>query len=153
MVDIKYYDLEKGSTATPFSIFFWAMMDKDWATAEAQLADDIEMEMPNNQIHKGKKNVITLMKASKDSYQEEPVPILNTACKEWGIWEYWNIGTTNESIIEFGKKAELPVLTDVNSVGKKYKVPVRIIYHINAMDKIDLIREYVDIENVNAQFK
>jgi limonene-1,2-epoxide hydrolase len=153
MVDITYYDLEKGSIATPFSIFFWAMMDKDWTTAEAQLADDIEMDLPNNQIRKGKNDVITLIKDSKKSYQEDPVPILNTAFKEWGIWEYWNIGTTNENIIEFGKKAGLPILTDVNSIGKKYKVQICFIYHINAMGKIDLIREYVDVESTMAQFK
>ena len=53
--DVNYEGLEQGSTATPFSILFWAALKKDWFTAEAQIADDIEWDiMPNNQIRKGK---------------------------------------------------------------------------------------------------
>jgi len=32
-------------------------------------------------------------------------------------------------------------------------VPVCFIYHINAAGKIDLVREYVDVGSVIAQFK
>jgi hypothetical protein len=35
--DVNYEDLEQGSTATPFSILFWAALKEEWVTAKAQL--------------------------------------------------------------------------------------------------------------------
>jgi hypothetical protein len=49
MIDMNNKTLEQGSPPTPFSTFFWAALHDDWATAEAQFADDIEWDMmPNN---------------------------------------------------------------------------------------------------------
>jgi hypothetical protein len=43
-------DLEKGSTATPFSRLTWALLADDYGAVAAQLADDIEwVMMPNLQ--------------------------------------------------------------------------------------------------------
>ena len=49
---------------------------------------------------------------------------------------------------------EMPFPGDINSIiGKKYKVPVCFIYHINAKGQIDLLREYLDTASVINQFK
>jgi hypothetical protein len=148
-------NLEQGSTATPFSTFVWAAMKDDWATAEAQLADDIEWHMmPNNQTRKGKADVFSFLKTSKYASQKEPIPISNRADKEWGVWEYWNVGTIDKGIVEFAKQSKWPFPADVSTIiGKRYKVPVCFIYHINAKGKIDLVREYLDVSSVLAQFK
>jgi hypothetical protein len=148
-------DLERGSTATPFSTFFWAALKDDWPTAEAQLTDDIEWDMmSNNQIRKGKTDVLPWLRASKYASQKEPVPLSNRADTEWGVWEYWNVGTLEKGIVEFAKQSGWPFPADVSAIiGKKYKVPVCFIYHINAAGKIDLVREYVDVGSVIAQFK
>jgi hypothetical protein len=148
-------DLERGSTATPFSTFFWAGLKEDWATAEAQFADNIEWDMmPNNQIRKGKADVFVFLKASKNASQKDPIPISNRADKEWGVWEYWNVGTIDEGIVEFAKQSKWPFPADVRSIiGKKYKVAVCFIYHINPKGQIDLLREYTDTASVLSQFK
>jgi hypothetical protein len=148
-------DLEQGSTATPFSTFFWAALKDDWTTAEAPLADDIEWDMmPNNQIRKGKGDVLPFLKAAKYASRKEPIPISNRADKEWGVWEYWNVGTIDEGMVEFAKQSKWPFPSDISTIiGKKYKVPVCFIYHINAAGKIDLVREYLDVGSVIAQFK
>ena len=153
--DFNNKDLEQGSTATPFSTFFWAALKDDWATAEAQLADDIEWDMmPNNQIRKGKSDVLPFLKAAKYASRKEPIPISNRADKEWGVWEYWNVGTIDEGMVEFAKQSKWPVPSDISTItGKKYKVPVCFVYHINAAGKIDLVREYLDVGSVIAQFK
>jgi hypothetical protein len=153
--EIKYKDLEKGSTATPFSKFFWAALKDDWATAEPQIADDIEWDMmSNNQIRKGKTEVLPFLKASKYASAKEPVPILNMANGEWGIWEYWNVGTADAGIIEFAKQSTWPFPADTSKIiGETYKVPVCFSYHINAKGQIDLVREYLDVGSVIAQFK
>jgi hypothetical protein len=152
---IKNKDLEKDSTATPFSKFFWSALRDDWATAEAQIADDIEWNMmSNNQIRKGKADVLPFLKASKYASKKEPIPITNRADKEWGVWEYWNVGTIDAGIVEFAKQSKWPFPGDINSIlGKKYKVPICFIYHINAKGQIDLLREYLDTASVISQFK
>ncbi|HXY86861.1 MAG TPA: hypothetical protein VEG44_00310 [Candidatus Acidoferrales bacterium] len=109
MVDINNKDLEQDSTTTPFSTFFWAASHDDWGTATACFADDIEWDMmSNNQICKGKKEVIQWLKASKYTSQKEPVVISNRADEEWGAWEYWNIGTLTEDAVEFAKQSNGP---------------------------------------------
>ena len=155
MVDIHNKDLEQDSTATSFSTFFWAASHDDWATAAAQFADDIEWDMmSNNQIRKGKKEVIPWLKAGKYGSQKEPVVISNRADKEWRVWEYWNIGTLTEDIVEFAKQSEWPFSVNPRSlVGRRYKVPVCFVYYINAEGKIDLVRGYLDVGSVMAQFK
>ena len=154
MTNIKYHDLEEGSKATPFSTFFWAGFKNDWTNAENQFSDDIEwILMPNYAIYKGKKDVVALCKAGKYASQKNPEPILNIITNEWGIWEYWNIGTVTEDVIEFANQSAWPFPKDTKSViGKTYKVPVCFIYHINADNKIDLVREYLDVGSVMAQF-
>jgi hypothetical protein len=147
--------LQPGSIATPFSTFFWTAASDDWATAEAQFANGVEWDMMSNaQKRKGKKEAIPWLKAGKYASQKEPVVISNLATKEWGVWEYWNIGTLTEDVVEFAKQSEWPFPSDPRSlVGRRYKVPVCFVYHINAEGKIDLVREYLDVGSVVAQFK
>ena len=77
--------LQPGSTSTPFSAFFWTALSGDLATAEAQYADDVEWDMmPNNQIRKGKDDVIPWLWAGGYASRKEPVVINNLATKEWG---------------------------------------------------------------------
>ena len=118
-------NLEQGSTATPFSTFVWAALRDDWTTAEAQLADDIEWDMmPNNQIRKGKKDVLLFLKTSKYASKKEPEPISNRADKEWGVWEYWNVGTIGEGIVDFAKQSAWPFPADPSTViGKEIQNP------------------------------
>jgi len=151
--DLAGKDLAPGSTATPFSTFFWAALKEDWTTAEAQYAEDVEWDMmSNNQIRKGKADVMPWLKAGKYGSQKEPVAISNRADKEWGVWEYWNIGTISEGIVEFAKQSKWPFPGDPRAlIGRKYKVPVCFIYHINVAGQIDLVREYVDVSIVMAQ--
>jgi hypothetical protein len=148
-------NLEQGSTATPFSTFFWAALHNDWDTAEAQYADDIEWDMmSNHQIRKGKNEVIPWLKAGKYASQKSPIAISNRADKEWGVWEYWNISTIDQAIVDFAKRSKWPFPADTSTlIGKTYKAPVCFIYHMNEMRKIDLVREYVDVGSIMAQFR
>jgi hypothetical protein len=91
-----------GSTTTPFSTFIFAVVAGDVATAEAQIADDIEWGlMPYNKVIKGKKEVIPWLRAAAAD-QKKPVVITNALAKDRGVFEYWNIGTVSEEVIAFG---------------------------------------------------
>ncbi len=153
-IDHHAESLKPGSNATPFSTFLWAVVTGDIATASAQITDDIEWGlMPYNKALVGKDEVIPWLKAGYSS-QKEPITISNAATKEWGIFEYWNIGTVTEELIEFGNLQEWPWPKDPKSlVGRKYKVAQCFVYHITSNGKIDFMRQYLDAGSVWAQFK
>ncbi len=154
--------LKPDSTATPFSTFFWKAIhymetldEAEKIDAVANFADDIEWDMMNNgQVRKGKEEVVAWCFAGGFGSKKEPVVIRNIATKEWGVWEYWNIGTLEEGIIEFARQSKWPFPADPKSlIGRTYRIPVSFIYHINAEGKIDLVDEYLDTQSLMAQFK
>ena len=146
--------LKPGSNSTPFSTFLWAVVTGDIGIAESQITDDVEWGlMPYYKVLKGKSEVIPWLKAGYSS-QKEPVAISNVASGDWGIFEYWNIGTVTEGLIEFGNQQGWPWPRDPKSfLGRKYRVAQVFVYHINAEGKIDFMRQYLDAGTVWAQFK
>jgi limonene-1,2-epoxide hydrolase len=147
-------DLVKGPNPSLFATFAASLLSNDWDTVEARLADNIEWNMmPNNQIRKGKKEVIQFLKASYYAAKRMPKLIHDQASKDWGCFEYYNIGTTDKNVIEFAKQSKWAFPNPGKLVGRKYKVPVCFVWHINPKGKIDLVREYLDVGSLVAQFK
>ena len=146
--------LRQGSTATPGSTFIWAAVSGDVAVAVAQLADDVEwILMPNNQIIKGKEEAISWLKAGAAG-QKELVAISNLATKEWGVFEFWEIGTFTEDVAAFFKQQGWPFPEDpISLVGRQHKVAKCFVYHLNVEGKIDVVREYLDASSVMAQLR
>jgi limonene-1,2-epoxide hydrolase len=148
-------DLEKGSTATPFSRLTWALLADDYGAVAAQLADEWVM-MPNLQKFSGKDDVIKFMKAGKEASTKEPVPLVNVANNEWGVWEYINVGTVTKNMrILAATDADFQLGAKDTSAfeGRRYFVAICFVYHINAEGKIFLVHEYLDLENLKKQFK
>jgi hypothetical protein len=86
--------------------------------------------------------------------EKEPEIISDLATADWGVFEYWNIGTATRELIEFGKKHGWPFPKDPDSlIGQKYKVAQCFVYRLNESAKIVLMRQYLDAGSVWAQFK
>jgi limonene-1,2-epoxide hydrolase len=156
--DLKHgKDLEHGSTATPFSRLAWALFADDWVNAAAQLADDIEWHMmPNLQKIAGKEDVINFLKAGKNASAKEPVPLLNAATEEWGVWEYMNQGTVSKDMRVLAEAdSDFQLGTEDTSAleGQRYAVAVCFVYQINEKGEIYLVHEYLDLANLKKQFK
>jgi hypothetical protein len=153
-IDLNSETLKQGSKATPFSTLIWAVASDDMATVEAQIADDIEWGlMPYNKVLKGKYEVMPWFKAASAD-QKEPITITNAVTKDWGVFEYWNIGTVSEEVIKFGNEQKWPWPKDPESfLGQKYKVAQCFVYHINSEGKIDFMRQYLDTQSIWAQLK
>ena len=153
-VDLNTEALKPGSKATPMSTLIYAIVLGDVATVEAQITDDIEWGlMPYNKVLKGKVEVMPILKAGLAD-QKKPVAITNVATKNWGVFEYWNIGTVSEELIKYGNEHKWPWPKDPNGLlGQKYKVAQCFVYHINPEGKIDFMRQYLDAGSVWAQFK
>ena len=125
-----------GSTATAFSTFILAVASGDLKIAEAQLADNIEwVLMPYGQKLKGKQEIIPWLKAAAAS-EKEPEIINDAATNDWGVFEYWNIGTATQELIEFGKKQGWSFPKDPNSlIGQRYKVAQCFVYRLDKQEK------------------
>jgi limonene-1,2-epoxide hydrolase len=139
---------------TPLVRFLLAISRDDWTSAEALFTDDLEWDMmPNSQIRKGKKEVMPFLKAAWSAANNRvPTVINNVATKEWGILEYWNIGTIDEGVIEFAKQSKWPFPSNLSDlIGRTYKVPVCFVYHISKQGKINIMREYLDVGSMLTQ--
>jgi ketosteroid isomerase-like protein len=147
-------EMPTGSTATVFSTFISAVASKDIAAAEALLADNIEWDMmPTGQTLRGKAEVMPWLKAGAAS-RKEPVIISDLAGKDWGVFEYWNIGTVTEELVAFGNQQKWPWPTDPNSlIGQKYKVAQCFVWRLNPEGKIYRMRQYLDTGSVWTQFR
>lgn len=104
--------------------------------------------MPYNKVLKGKSEVIPWLKAA-GADQKTSVVITNAATKDWGVVEYWNIGTVSEEVIKFANEQKWPGPKDPTSfLGQKYRVAQCFTYHLNAEGKIDFMRQYLDTGSV-----
>ncbi len=93
--DMNKEALQPGSTATPFSTFFWAALKAtvkttpeadDWVIPEAQFAGNVEWDMMNNgQIRKGKQEVIPFLKAGGTLLTKNPTSSASLSTREWGV--------------------------------------------------------------------
>jgi hypothetical protein len=136
------------------STFIWAIVSGDIATAEAQITDDVEWGlMSYNKVLKGKGQLIPWLKTAAAD-QKEPIVISNVATKDWGVFEYWNIGTVSEEVIKFGNQQKWPWPKDPTSfLGQKYRVAQCFTYRMNLGRKIEFIRQYLDTGSVWARLK
>jgi hypothetical protein len=142
------------SRTTPFSTFLYAVVSGDIATAEAQITDDIEWGlMPYNKALKGRAEVIPWLRAALAD-RKKPIVITNAVAKDWGIFEYWNVGTVSEEVIKLGNEQKWPWPKDPRSfLGKEYRVAQCFVYHINSEGKVDFMRQYLDTGSVWAQLR
>jgi ketosteroid isomerase-like protein len=146
--------LTPGSQATPMSRVIWGVASGDIAAVEAQIADNIEWGlMPYIKVLKGKEQVMSWLKTGAAD-QKEPVTITNAATKDWGVFEYWNVGTVSEEVITFGNQQHWPWPKDPSSyLGQKYKVAQCFVYHVNSEGKIDTMRQYLDTQSIWSQLE
>jgi len=153
-IDLNSEATKKGSTATPFSTLIFAIAASDMATVEAQIADNITWGlMPYNKQLNGKDEVLPWFKIAMADHKE-PVTITNALSGDWGVFEYWNIGTMSEEVIQFGNEQHWPWPRDPkNFLGQKYRVAQCFVYHLNSDGKIDVMRQYLDTGSIWAQLK
>jgi hypothetical protein len=139
--------LLNGPGATPFSKLIYHLTRAEDEAAEAQMADDIEwILMPTLQSIRGREQTFQAIKAFWMSVRERKPELLNNvANRDWGVFEYWNIGVVDEEVLEIARATWGPLPSDISSiVGQTYKMPVCFVYRINTEGKVDLVREYLD---------
>lgn len=152
--DFENRSLQPASEPTAFSTFISAVASGDLTAVEMMLADDVVwMMMPTGQLLSGKAEVMPWLKAGAAS-RKEPGTISDLAAKDWGVFEYWNIGVVTEELVAFGNGQNWPWPKDPRSwIGQKYKVAQCFVWRLNGNGKIHLMRQYLDTGSVWTQFK
>lgn len=152
-IDLDRASLALDSRATPMSTVIWGVATGDMAAVEGQIADDIEWGlMPYNKVLKGKGQVMPWFQAAVGD-QKEPVLITNAVTQDWGVLEYWNIGTVSQEVIDFGNQQGWPWPKSPETLlGQEYRVAQCFVYHLNAERQIDFMRQYLDTGSIWAQF-
>lgn len=153
-IDHNKDSLKEGSAATPLSALIWAIAASDLAKVESLVADGIEWGlMPYNKVLKGKDEVMSWFKAAAAD-RKRPIVITNAIANDWGVLEYWNIGTVSEEVIKLGNEKKWPWPGNPESfLGREYRVAQCFVYHVNVEGKIDLMRQYLDTGSIWAQLE
>ncbi len=153
-IDLNTDTTKPDSTDTPLSIFIYATSAGDADKALEQVSDDIEWGlMPYNKYLKGKDEVRPWLQAAAGD-KKTPITITNAKANDWGVFEYWNIGTVSQEVIDFGNSMNWPWPKDPSTfIGQKYRVAQCFVYHLNGDGKIDFMRQYLDTGSVWAQLK
>jgi len=140
-IDHNKDSLKEGSKATPLSTLIWAIAASDLATVESLVADDIEWGlMPYNKAAVADK--------------KRPIVITNAIANDWGVLEYWNIGTVSEEVIKLGNEKKWPWPGKPESfLGREYRVAQCFVYHVNSQGQVDLMRQYLDTGSIWAQLE
>lgn len=152
--DLGNWGAYSASEPTVFSVFISAVASGDLTSAETMLADDVEWNMmPTGQRLIGKAEVMPWLKAGAAS-RKEPATISDLAAKDWGVFEYWNIGVVTEELVAFGNRQNWPWPKEPNGlIGQKYKVAQCFVWRLDTSGKIRLMRQYLDTGSVWTQFK
>lgn len=135
------------ANGTPFSRFAYHLLSGEDEAAKAQLADDVVWNlMPNGAALKGKEQVYEFLKPAFLSVADRRPELLgNVSLGDWGVFEYWNVGTIDERVIDFARSCWGTLPADASGkVGQEFRIPVCFVYHVNAAEKVDLVREYMD---------
>lgn len=144
----------KTVTPSPLASLISAVASSNFALLETLLADDVEWDqMSINKKVKGKTEVMKWFKVGATD-SKEPEIINDLSTKDWGVFEYWNIGTVSKELVAFGNQQKWPWPKDPNSlIGQKYKVAQCFVWHLNAEGKIFRMSQYLDTGSIWMQFK
>lgn len=144
----------KTVTPSPLASLISAVASSNFALLETLLADDVEWDqMSINKKVKGKTEVMKWFKVGATD-SKEPEIINDLSTKDWGVFEYWNIGTVSKELVTFGNQQKWPWPKDPNSlIGQKYKVAQCFVWHLNAEGKIFRMSQYLDTGSIWMQFK
>jgi hypothetical protein len=68
---------------------------------------------------------------------EKLIVITNAVTKDWGVFEYWSIGTVSEEVIKFGNEQKWAWPKDPTSfLGQKYRVAQCFVYQSGRKDRL-----------------
>ena len=145
----------KTSEFTVFRTLFESGKDNAFDAMAETIADDCEWVLMSNMTSfKGKKDVVALCKAGKLASEQAPEIISDHADSEWGVFEYMNRAVITESLSALAATSGWQFPADPSTlVGRKYRVPVCMVYQIDTNGHISSLHEYTDVASLMKSIK
>jgi len=146
--------ISRTSPPTIFRTLFESSENNDFDAVAGAIHEECEwMLMSSGEIFKGGKNIVALCKAGKLASVKKPEIMFDVANAEWGIFEYMSRGVITNAFANLAAASswQFPV-APAALVGRRYALPVCIVYHTNAQRKIYLLQEYLDLGSLTNQF-
>jgi hypothetical protein len=147
----------RGDSPTPLRAVFDAGLKHDLDAAIELFAEDcVAVLEPDTEIGRGKKACFGMLTRGALAFDRSmPLEILfDAATPTWGVFEFINQGTVASGVVDFAAHSTWKFPADPSSlVGRKYRVPVCIIYQIDANGHISSLHEYTDIASLMKSIK
>ena len=80
--------------------------------------------------------------------------VFDAATPTWGVFEFINQGTVAPGIVDFAAQSTWKFPAEPSTlVGRKYRVPVCMVYQIDANGHIASLHEYTDVASLMKSIK
>jgi ketosteroid isomerase-like protein len=152
-------ELEKNSSEapTPLRAVFDAAFRRDFDAAMELFAQDCVVVMePDMETGRGKNACLGMLTRGALAFDRSmPLDIIfDAATPTWGVFEFINQGTVAPGVVDFAAHSTWKFPAEPGTlVGRKYHVPVCMIYQIDANGHISSLHEYTDVASLMKSIK
>ena len=128
------------SEVTLFWSLYKAGLNGGFGAAAELIADECEyVMMPTIELSRGKPAVLKTMGRGAGAFDRTRPPKItfDAATSDWGAFGFVNEGTVASGIVDFVANYGWQFSAEPSTlVGRSYRAPVCMVYHINAQQKI-----------------
>jgi hypothetical protein len=147
----------RSESPTPLRALIDAGLKHDFDAAKELFAEDcVAVLEPDMDTGRGKKACLGLLTRGALAFNRSmPLDIVfDAATPTWGVFEFINQGTVAPGVVGFAAQSTWKFPADPSTlVGRKYRVPVCMVYQIDANGHISSLHEYTDVASLMKSIK
>jgi pimeloyl-ACP methyl ester carboxylesterase/ketosteroid isomerase-like protein len=147
----------RSDSPTPLRALFDAALKRDFDAAMELLGEDCVVVMETDMdTGRGKEACLGMLTRGALAFDRSmPLDIVfDAATPTWGVWEFINQGTVAPGVVDFAAHSTWKFPADPSTlVGRKYRVPVCMVYQIDANGRISSLHEYTDVASLMKSIK
>jgi hypothetical protein len=147
----------RSDSPTPLRALFNAALKPDFDAAMEMFAEDCVVVMKTDMdTGRGEKACLGMLTRGALAFDRSmPLEIVfDAATPTWGVWEFINQGTVAPGVVDFAAHSTWKFPADPSTlVGRKYRVPVCMVYQTDASGHISSLHEYTDVASLMESIK
>jgi len=147
----------RSDSPTPLRALFDAALKRDFDAAMEMFAEDCVVVMETDMdTGRGKNACLGMLTRGALAFDRSmPLEIVfDAATPTWGVWEFINQGTVAPGVVDFAAHSTWKFPADPSTlVGRKYRVPVCMVYQTDASGHISSLHEYTDVASLMESIK
>jgi pimeloyl-ACP methyl ester carboxylesterase len=142
----------RSGSPTPLRALFDAALKRDFDAAMEMFAEDCVVVMETDMdTGRGKKACLGMLTRGALAFDRSmPLDIVfDAATPTWGVFEFINQGTVAPGVVDFAAHSTWKFPADPSTlVGHNCRVPVCMVYQIDANGQISSLHEYTDVASL-----